>query len=154
MQCLNDITTFTGGHLTGNPTCEVSGVQHAAQQCEPGFLFAAVQGARADGHSFISHALERGAVGVISERPCPPDFVSNWIQVPNIRLAMAQAAAVTYGHPSRELKLVGVTGTNGKTTTAYVLDAIFRAAFGNRSAMMGTVEYRIGDHRETAHHTT
>lgn len=147
-----DIAQCIGGQLSG-PAGEACAIHHHAAACQPNSLFVAIQGARSDGHQFIPQALNQGAIGVISERPCPAEFTHTWIQVPNARLAIAQAAAVIYGYPSRTLNLVGITGTNGKTTTAYLLNAIFQSAFG-LSAMMGTVEYRIGNHTEPAHHTT
>ncbi|MBI4751032.1 MAG: UDP-N-acetylmuramoyl-L-alanyl-D-glutamate--2,6-diaminopimelate ligase [Acidobacteria bacterium] len=147
-----DIARLIGGHFSG-PAGDVCAIHHHAASCQPKSLFVAIQGARSDGHQFIPQALSQGALGVISERPCPADFNHIWIQVPDARLAIAQAAAAIHGYPSHSLNLVGITGTNGKTTTAYLLNAIFQSAFG-LSAMMGTVEYRIGNHTETAHHTT
>jgi UDP-N-acetylmuramoyl-L-alanyl-D-glutamate--2,6-diaminopimelate ligase len=87
--------------------------------------------------------MSQGAAGVISELPAPEDFKGVWLQVPEIRRAMAVAAADVQHHPSRELKLVGITGTNGKTTTAYLIASIPEEA-GEPVAMTGTVEYRLG----------
>ena len=76
-----------------------------------------------------------------------------WIEVADARAALAEAAAAVHGHPSERLKLVGITGTNGKTTTAHLIDSIIRVAEGT-SAMFGTINHRIGDRAETARHTT
>lgn len=152
MTDIRDIAASIGGRFSG-PAVEVRGVTHNAQTAAPGLMFAAIQGAKSDGHNYIPQALERGATAVLSERPAPPDFPAAWVQVDNIRFAMAQAANVVYGHPTCELKLAAITGTNGKTTTVYLLDAIFRAAHGI-SAMLSTVEYRIGDDSEVARLTT
>lgn len=149
---VHDIAQYIGGQLSG-PAGDICAIHHHAASCQPQSLFVAIQGARSDGHQFIPQALSQGALGVISERPCPADFNHIWIQVPDARLALAQAAAAIHRHPSQHLNLVGITGTNGKTTTAYLLNAIFQSAFG-LSAMMGTVEYRIGNQTIPAHHTT
>src|SRR5882724_4023478 len=116
-------------------------------------MFVAVRGELFDAHKFISQVMAQGAVGVISELPAPEDFPGAWLQVENVRRAMALAAAEVHHHPSRELQLVGITGTNGKTTTAYLVASIPEAA-GEPVAMTGTVEYRIGKERRKADRTT
>ena len=113
-----------------------------------------MSGALFDAHKFVPQVMAQGAVGVLSEQPAAPDgFVGAWLQVKNIRRAMALAAAEVQGHPSRELQLVGITGTNGKTTTAYLIASIPEAA-GEPVAMTGTVEYRLGKQRFKADRTT
>jgi UDP-N-acetylmuramoyl-L-alanyl-D-glutamate--2,6-diaminopimelate ligase len=97
--------------------------------------------------------MEQGAAGVISELERPADFTGAWLQVENVRRAMALAAAEVHHHPSRELQLTGITGTNGKTTTAYLIASIPEAA-GEPVAMTGTVEYRLGAERFKADRTT
>src|SRR5678816_3881192 len=97
--------------------------------------------------------MERDAAGVLSERPVPEGFDGPWLQVDDIRRAMALAAAEVQNHPSRELQLVGITGTNGKTTTAYLVASIPEEA-GELVAMTGTVEYRLGKQRIKADRTT
>ena len=116
-------------------------------------MFAAICGELFDAHKFIPQVMHQGAVGVISELERPADFVGVWIQVDNIRRAMALAAAEVHRHPSRELNLVGITGTNGKTTTAYLVASIPEAA-GEPVAMTGTVEYRLGNEKRKAGRTT
>src|ERR671938_336108 len=96
---------------------------------------------------------QQGAVGVISELEAPKSFSGAWIQVEEIRRAMALAAAEVHNHPSRELQLVGITGTNGKTTTTYLVAAIAEAA-GEPVAMTTTVEYRVDKERWKAERTT
>jgi UDP-N-acetylmuramoyl-L-alanyl-D-glutamate--2,6-diaminopimelate ligase len=135
---------------------EVTDVSHDSRQAGPETLFAAVRGELFDAHKFIRQVLEQGAVGVLSEQGPPPDFSTSnaaWIRVENVRRAMALAAADVHGHPSRELQLVGITGTNGKTTTAYLVASIPEAA-GEPVAMTGTVEYRLGSERRKAQRTT
>src|SRR5450432_2346075 len=97
--------------------------------------------------------MAQGALGVISELARPENFVGAWLQVESVRRAMAPAAAAVHHHPSRKLQLVGITGTNGKTTTAYLIASIPEAA-GEPVAMTGTVEYRIGTERRKADRTT
>ncbi len=130
-----------------------SAVTHDSRRVVPGGIFVAITGARNDGNSFVNEVMRRGALAVISEQPQPADFSGVWLQVAEARAALAQAAAVVHGHPSRRLKLVGVTGTNGKTTTAHLVESIFRAA-GTVPAMMGTISYRIGDQAVEAEFTT
>jgi UDP-N-acetylmuramyl-tripeptide synthetase len=113
----------------------------------------AIQGAKFDAHNFVGQVMAGGAAGVISERARPVDFEGAWIEVADARVALARAAAEVHGHPSRELKLVGITGTNGKTTTAHLLAAVCETA-GERVAVLGTVGYRIGNEQFKAEHTT
>jgi UDP-N-acetylmuramoyl-L-alanyl-D-glutamate--2,6-diaminopimelate ligase len=142
----------------GNLGAEARDVTHDSRECRPGGVFVAIRGENFDGHRYIGQAVELGVVAVISELALgafssTAALVPAWIQVPNARAALARAGAAIHGHPSRRLKLVGITGTNGKTTTAHLIDAITRAAEGT-SAMFGTINYRIGDQSSTAHHTT
>jgi UDP-N-acetylmuramoyl-L-alanyl-D-glutamate--2,6-diaminopimelate ligase len=142
---------------TGRLDEEARDVTHDSRACAPGTVFVAIRGEKLDAHRFIPQAIERGAVAVISEL----DFKSYgadtsaiaWIEVSDARAALAKTAAAVHGHPSRHLKLVGVTGTNGKTTTAHLIDAVIRASEGI-SAMFGTISHRIGDRAATAQHTT
>src|SRR5262249_21248089 len=99
-------------------------VTHDSRQVRPGSLFVAVRGELFDAHKFIPQVMQHGAVGVISEQPAPNNFQGAWLQVENVRRAMALAAAEVQRHPSGELHLVGITGTNGKTTTAYLVASI------------------------------
>ena len=150
---LKQIVEVTGAKLSGDERIEVTDVTHNSRQAGPGFLFVAIRGALFDAHKFVPQVIEQGAVGVISEQESPDNFQRAWLQVPNIRRAMALAAAEVNHHPSRELQLVGITGTNGKTTTAYLIASIPEAA-GELAAMTGTVEYRIGKERQKAERTT
>ncbi len=97
--------------------------------------------------------MRRGAVGIISEKAVPEGFEGVWIQVEEARRALAGAAVVIHSNPSSELDLVGITGTNGKTTTTYLMLAIAEAN-GAKAAMLTTVEYRIGDESRPAVRTT
>ena len=150
---LRAIAAVTKGKLSGEPETIVIDVTHDSRQAKRGSLFAAVRGELFDAHNFIPRVLEQGAAGVVSELEAPADFTRAWIQVDDIRRAMALAAAEVHHHPSRELKLTGITGTNGKTTCAYLIASIPEAA-GEPVAMTGTVEYRLGTERNKAGRTT
>jgi len=134
-------------HATG------SAVTHDSRRVVLGGIFVAIEGALTDGNLFVGDATKHGARAIISEQPPPADFSGVWLEVEDARAALAQAAALIHGHPSRKLKLAGITGTNGKTTTAHLVESIFRAA-GEVPAIMGTISYRIGDREVTAEHTT
>jgi UDP-N-acetylmuramoyl-L-alanyl-D-glutamate--2,6-diaminopimelate ligase len=150
---IEHIARITDGGATGDLSVPVTDVSHDSRQATHGSLFAAVRGELFDAHKFVPQVMQQGAVGVISEQERPADFNGAWIQVVDIRRAMALAAAEVQHHPSRELNLAGITGTNGKTTTAYLIASIPEAA-GELVAMTGTVEYRLGKEKKKAGRTT
>ncbi len=113
----------------------------------------ALKGQHADGTVFARQAIDRGAVVVVSEQPAPDGVHVPWAIVEDARLALAVLATTFFRDPSREMRVVGITGTNGKTTTAYLIAAIFDAA-GLRCGVLGTVEYRIGTEVRDATRTT
>ncbi len=117
----------------------------------PGALFFCVPGERVDGHDFAADAFARGAVGLVVERPLDLDVPQ--LVVPDARVAMAEAADEFFGRPSEELVVAGVTGTNGKTTTTFLLYSVLEAA-GMRPGLLGTVECRIGGEVRPAVRTT
>ena len=120
---------------------QIAGVAYHSKHVRPGWLFVAVKGAANDGHAFVPAVVQAGAAVVVTERPVDvPSTVTN-IVVPHARTALAQCAVRWYGDPSRQLRLVGVTGTNGKTTTTYLLEAVWRAA-QRRPGVIGTVNVR------------
>ena len=131
----------------------VTAVTYDSRQAGPGAVFVALRGAHADGASFAREALNRGAVAVVSEGSAPSEVTRPWIQVSDARLSLAALSATLYDNPSEELTLVGITGTNGKTTTSYLLASIFEAA-GVRCGRIGTVGYRIGTREVEAARTT
>src|SRR2546423_14428710 len=150
---VEDIARVTGGQASGDLSAGATDITHDSRQARSGSLFAAVRGELFDAHEFVPQVMQQGAVGVLSESPIPENFAGAWIQVENIRRAMPLAAAEVHHHPSRELNLVGITGTNGKTTCAYLIASIPEAA-GEPVAMTGTVEYRLGKERKKADRTT
>jgi UDP-N-acetylmuramoyl-L-alanyl-D-glutamate--2,6-diaminopimelate ligase len=145
--------------LSGDAAAEPTGLQFDSRRILPGQVFFAISGYRQDGCRFIPDAVARGALAVVSEAaprdlsPCP----SAWVQVPNVRRALALAAAQFYAHPSQRLALTGVTGTNGKTTVSYLIASILEAA-GKQPALFGTIDYRLrfgdADHATPAPNTT
>ena len=138
-----------------NAEVQISSVVYDSRQAKAGSLFVAIHGENTDGNRFVEAAVERGAAAVVSEMPRPipnghPQSTKTaqavwanvaWLQVPDARKALATIAANFFGHPADKLNLVGITGTNGKTTTSFLLDSIIRAA-GFRSGLFGTIEYR------------
>ena len=130
-----------------------TGVAYDSRTVARGSVFVALPGQKADGALFAPQAIAAGAAAVVAERPAPTDIRAPWIVVANARLALAHLAAEFFGHPSRRMKVVGITGTNGKTTTSYLMQSIFEAA-GVRCGLMGTVTYRIGDREVAATRTT
>src|SRR5260370_7958781 len=120
----------------------VAGLDYDSRRVGTGHLFFAFAGARADGRAFAQAALERGAIAVVSELPAPEGFAGPWIVVEHGRQALAQAARNFYGKPDERLGITGITGTNGKTTTCFLLDAILRGS-GKTTALIGTIEYRL-----------
>jgi UDP-N-acetylmuramoyl-L-alanyl-D-glutamate--2,6-diaminopimelate ligase len=132
---------------------DVTGIAFDSRQVKPGAIFFALRGVNADGTRFVPQALANGAIAVVAETPAPPGMKAPWLQVPNARAAMAEAAAAFYRNPSGELALVGITGTNGKTTTSYVLASIFEAA-GVKCGRIGTIGYTVGGREIDAARTT
>ena len=132
---------------------EIRGLEYDSRRVEAGFLFFAFAGARADGRELAQSALARGAAAVASELPPPADFHGTWIEVVHGRRALAQASRNFYSAPDTRLQLTGVTGTNGKTTSAFLIDSILRAA-GKTTLLIGTIEYRLAGERRTAPNTT
>lgn len=129
----------------------VTSVTDRADLAAPGSLFCAVPGLRADGHDFAADALARGATALLVQRPL--DLPAPQVLVDDARLATALAASAVAGHPSRALCVVGVTGTNGKTTCAVLLRAVLEAA-GRPCGLIGTIESRVGGEVVAAGHTT
>ena len=128
-------------------------VVYDSRASRPGSVFVALSGQKADGVSFAAQAVAAGAMAIVAERPAPGGVDVPWIEVADARLALALLSAEHFGHPSRQMQVVGITGTNGKTTTSYVARSIFEAA-GVRCGLMGTVTYRIGDREVAATRTT
>ncbi|MFM2123652.1 MAG: hypothetical protein RL328_103 [Acidobacteriota bacterium] len=132
---------------------EIKGLEYDSRRVEDGFLFFAFAGAHSDGRDFAVAAMERGAVAIVSELSAPEGFAGPWIEVEHGRRALSAASRTFYHHPDRRVHFTGVTGTNGKTTTSYLIDAILREA-GNVTGVVGTIEYRIAGQKRPAPNTT
>ncbi len=137
----------------------VTGVEYDSRRVQPGSLFVAMRGETTDGNRYIEQAVARGAAAVVTDSAAAYDATANGplevalAEVPHGRRALAVIAANVFDHPERKVRLSGVTGTNGKTTTAYLLEQLLRAA-GRSTALVGTIEYRIADEVRPAPHTT
>ena len=140
--------------VLGDGERPVGGLTYDSRAVKPGDCFFAVRGTQADGHAFIPAAVAAGAAAVVCEQlPADPAPGVTYVAVPDSAGAMADLAAAFYDYPSRELKLVGITGTNGKTTTATLLYDLVRA-LGYKAGLISTVVYRIEGREVEATHTT
>ncbi len=148
---LGDLSQVVPGSvLSGSPAVEVGAIHYDSRRVQPGSMFVAIRGLVADGNSFIDSARRKGAVAVASELPARGE---PWLQVPDARSALALMSAALLANPASALELVGVTGTNGKTTTTYLIEAGLAAA-GRKVGLVGTVQYRTGARVVDATRTT
>jgi UDP-N-acetylmuramoyl-L-alanyl-D-glutamate--2,6-diaminopimelate ligase len=131
----------------------IQGLEYDSRRVQPGFVFFAFPGARVDGRAFAAEAARKGAIATVSELPAPEAWDGPWIQVAHGRQTLAMAAKAFYGKLDEKLRLTGITGTNGKTTTAFLIDSILRQA-GLVTALVGTIEYRLGGKTLPAPNTT
>jgi UDP-N-acetylmuramoyl-L-alanyl-D-glutamate--2,6-diaminopimelate ligase len=134
------IARLPAKQIYGNAAVEVKGLAYHSRSVQPGFLFAAIRGLREEGRRFIPEALSRGACAVLVDEHLE-DVALTQVIVPDVRQALARLACAFYGDPSSSLTLVGITGTNGKTTTSYLIEAILAAA-KIHVGVMGTINYR------------
>ena len=141
----------------GNLDVNISGIEYNSQNVNKGSVFVAIKGFQRDGAEFIEEALEKGAVGVVlQEGTAMPNRIGDKtgaVVVKDSRKALASLSADFFGHPSRELDIVGITGTNGKTTIAYLLESILQSA-GKKTGVIGTINYRFGGKVKPAMQTT
>ncbi|HBF33473.1 TPA: UDP-N-acetylmuramoyl-L-alanyl-D-glutamate--2,6-diaminopimelate ligase, partial [Candidatus Sumerlaeota bacterium] len=152
---LGELFADAGLTLTADTDADLplSGFTDDSRAVQPGWVFMAVTGETVDGHRFIGTALEKGAVCVLAEHIPAGIDTTKVIIVADARGALPLLAHAWWGNPSRDMKVIGITGTNGKTTTAYLVEALLRAA-GRRPALFSTVEYRFEDYHEEAANTT
>lgn len=133
---------------------EITGLTADSRAAGPGLLFAAIRGETSDGHDYISQAIANGAAAILAETDVPPDYRGTWVTVKDSKAALAEAADAFFRKPSDRLLVAGVTGTNGKTTTGFLLKHLIDSAKGT-CGMIGTVRYVTGEGlEESASHTT
>ena len=155
MKKIGEILRYTPvGAVHGDPKTEIGGLTYDSRNVRPGDCFFAIRGTQSDGHDYIPMAVGKGAAAVVCEQlPAGTAEGVVYIVVPDSAGAMADLAAAFYGFPSRELKLVGITGTNGKTTTVTLLYDLVRA-LGYRAGLISTVVYKVDGREIEATHTT
>lgn len=140
----------------GDTAVPVTQIDFDSRQVVAGSLFVAVRGTQTDGHTYIDTAMAKGAVAIIAEQAPTAEQAAQvrcWVQVANSAGALGQVASAFFGHPSQQMRLVGVTGTNGKTTVATLMYQLF-TALGYRAGLLSTVENRVGEEVISASHTT
>ena len=137
---------------TGDPS--VNGVEYDSRRVKPGIVFVAMHGETSNGNRFIDQAIQAGAVAVVTDSPAekPREAVA-WAVVPHGRRALARLSANFYKRPAERIAITGITGTNGKSTTAFLVESVLTAA-GRKSALIGTIEYHVAGHIYPASHTT
>ena len=142
-------------HHANLPDREISSIHYRAQEAQPGGMFVAIEGQTADGHDFMHQALQKGVLAFVTQKEPPQPFLDESkarsaqnqpivIRVPDTRMAMADLAARFFGNPSENMTLIGITGTNGKTTVAYLIESVLLHA-GFNTGVIGTINYRYAD---------
>ena len=160
-ELLEGVATRNGAPSAPSLSIQIASVAYDSRKVEPGSLFVAIRGGQADGNKYIGEAVARGALAIVSEEPRPAPATGSadlpeelpWIRVPSARQALARISANYYGRPADALELIGITGTNGKTTTSFLMDSILRAA-GHATGLFGTIVYRTPESEVPARHTT
>jgi UDP-N-acetylmuramoyl-L-alanyl-D-glutamate--2,6-diaminopimelate ligase len=147
------LATIPGITAYGDIQTEILGIRYDSRQVNPGDLFVAWKGAKADGGRFIGEAVARGAAAIAADHDISGGTGVPFLKVREARQFLAQAARILFDDPAAHLRLAAITGTNGKTTTSYLVDAIFRAA-GLSSCVIGTLGMRIGEQAFPSAHTT
>jgi UDP-N-acetylmuramoyl-L-alanyl-D-glutamate--2,6-diaminopimelate ligase len=139
--------------IAGKLNQDIKGISYDSRQVSPGDLFICIKGLKTDGHQYIEQALNRGATALLMEREMPAPTAAVVLMTTDSRKAMSAVAANFFGHPSRHLKVIGVTGTNGKTTVTHLIQTILEEQ-GARVGIMGTLYNRIGAKQKLTKHTT
>lgn len=140
-------------NLNGNKTQDIQGIAYSSKNVRSGFLFAALEGLKTNGFEFLEEALANGATAVLSNRKMPDNFTQTWIQVSDTREALALCSANFYSHPSQKMKVIGITGTKGKTTITYLLEEILKKSHLS-PGVIGTISYRGPGMNISAERTT
>ena len=147
------VKNITTKAVTGSTEPNIGELCYDSRRASKGSAFFAIRGERADGHRFVDAALENGATAIVAEESAPSGVKATWIEVGNSRVAMAEAAKSFHGDPAGEMAVVGITGTNGKTTTAFLLHHLLVSTW-KRCGLVGTVVYDTGQEQILAERTT
>ncbi|MCU0693175.1 MAG: Mur ligase domain-containing protein, partial [Polyangiaceae bacterium] len=151
---LAQLAAAVGAQLCGPAAGRVTGVHHDSRRVEPGDLFVARRGEQADGITYVPQAVSKGAAAVLAQRDHAPAVAAvPVLLVDDIRVAIGRASALVYGDPTAALRVVGITGTNGKTTTSYLVRGALQGA-GQRPGVLGTLGATFEDLRFAPLHTT
>ncbi len=156
MRLSHMINSLTSLNIEGVSDPEIVGLTYDSRQVKPDFLFVALKGYSQDGHVYIKNAVKNGAVAIVGESFKDETVSDNnviMVQVPDSRKALSQLSSIFYDHPFEHINLTGITGTNGKTTTSYLLESILLAA-GRKPGVIGTINYRSPEHTWEASVTT
>ena len=149
---LREIVEYIECSVNGNPDIEIKGIAYDSRAVKDGYLFIAIKGYETDGHKYIDSAVKNGAVAVLGEEDISLENAV-YIKTDNSRKALAVCSAAFFGHPERKLKIIGITGTNGKTTTTYLIRQILMLK-GVRCDLIGTNQIIIGDEITESSRTT
>ncbi len=152
MKLKNLIDVLPEKELYGDLDRDVKNIVYDSRRAEVGSLFVALRGTKTDGHKYVKSAISNGAIGVVAEEEMPFEKIPV-IKVPDTRVALARLAEKFYGYPAKKLKIIGITGTNGKTTTAHMVSSILEE-YGIPTGVMGTLYIKIGDEKYKANMTT
>ncbi|MDH5466660.1 MAG: Mur ligase family protein, partial [Candidatus Aminicenantes bacterium] len=139
--------------FSGNKAEEIQGIVYSSKSVKPGDMFAALKGVKKDGFEFVGEALDNGAAVILSDQPKPKNLAKAWVQVSDTREALALCSANFYSHPSQKMKVVGITGTKGKTTITYLLEEILKKT-QFVPGIIGTISYKGPGMNMTARLTT
>ena len=153
MKALSVLFAGLDHRATADANTAISDVVFDSRSVKPGALFVALRGAKQDGHSYIDSAIASGAAAILAEDPAPAHPKVAWVQVENTLRALSAIAPRFWDHPSQRLLTIGITGTNGKTTSSYMLEAVLAAA-GLPAGVLGTISYRFGADSRPAPNTT
>jgi UDP-N-acetylmuramoyl-L-alanyl-D-glutamate--2,6-diaminopimelate ligase len=153
------ITEITVDNSTGSSEAPITGIEYDSRRVRPGAVFVAMKGGSTDGNKFLEKAIAAGALGIITDSPHAFDHLTVYeaglpaLEVEHGRRALAQASAAFFGHPERKMAAIGITGTNGKTTTAFLAESLLNAA-ARKTVLIGTIEYHLAGEVRPSVHTT
>ena len=142
-----------GAQIIGDPDTIVTDIVQDSRQASRGAIFVAMRGARVDGHSFIPEVIKKGAAVIMTEQAIDPPVGTAVLKVTALDAALQIVVPAFWDYPGRQLRMIGITGTNGKTTTSYLIRAILREA-GRKTGLIGTIQILIGDKKLPVHNTT